>query len=72
MTCVQLDKFSRVCNEVLRRIAAQQEDEETLKLTAALLEQNPECYTVWNYRRRVLQAILQVCRGRHCPAKHII
>lgn len=60
---LRLDKFSRVCNEVLRRIAAQQEDEETLKLTAALLEQNPECYTVWNYRRRVLQAILQGREG---------
>ena len=58
---VQLQKFSRVCNEVLRRIAAQQSDTESLKLSAALLEQNPECYTVWNYRRKSLQSTLQVC-----------
>ena len=57
---MQLQKFSRVCNEVLRRVAAQQTDDESLKLSAALLEQNPECYTVWNYRRTALQDVLQV------------
>ena len=60
---LQLQKFSRVCNEVLQRVAAQQDDEESLKLSAALLEQNPECYTVWNYRRRAMQPVLQVGNG---------
>lgn len=31
-----------------------------MKLAAKLLEQNPELYTVWNYRREALQDKLQV------------
>ena len=50
----QLDKFAKVCNEVLRRIERHQDDAATMALSAALLEQNPECYTVWTFRRRVL------------------
>ncbi|KAK9807311.1 hypothetical protein WJX73_000196 [Symbiochloris irregularis] len=56
---VRLQKLSRVCNEVLKRVAEDRVDEESLKLAAALLEQNPECYSVWNYRRRAFQAVLQ-------------
>ena len=29
-------------------------------LAAKLLEQNPEVYTVWNYRREALMGILKV------------
>ena len=51
---MQLDKFARVCNEVLQRIERHQSDAATLALSAALLEQNPECYTIWTFRRTVL------------------
>ena len=51
---MQLEKFARVCNEVLQRIDRHQSDATTMALSAALLEQNPECYTVWTFRRRVL------------------
>ena len=39
---------------MLRRIKRHQDDAATMALSAALLEQNPECYTVWTFRRRVL------------------
>ena len=51
---MQLDKFARVTNEVLQRIADGKHDAATMALSAALLEQNPECYTVWGHRREVL------------------
>jgi len=46
----------------LLRRTAKQYDEESLKLVAKLLEQNPELYTVWNYRREALQDKLQVSK----------
>lgn len=45
---------------MLTRRAAKQYDEETLGLAGKLLEQNPELYTVWNYRREALQDKLKV------------
>ena len=33
-------------------------------LAAKLLEQNPEVYTVWNYRREALLGVLKV--SQHC------
>ena len=57
---VQLALLSRLCNEVLARRAAQRYDEESLALASALLEQNPEVYTAWNFRREALQQALKV------------
>ena len=57
---VQLSLFSRLCNEVLARRAAKRYDEESLALASALLEQNPEVYTAWNFRREALQQALKV------------
>ncbi len=56
---MQIALFSRLTTEVLNRRAAKQYDEESLKLAGKLLEQNPEMYTVWNYRREALQGKLQ-------------
>ena len=58
LLCValQLALFSRLCNEVLARRAAGRRDAESLTLAARLLEQNPEVYTAWNYRREALEA----------------
>lgn len=63
---VQLALFSRLCNEVLARRAAKRYDEESLALASALLEQNPEVYTAWNFRREALQQALKV--RLFCPA----
>ena len=57
---MQLALFSRLCNEVLERRAAKRYDAESMMLAAKLLEQNPEVYTVWNYRREGLAEILKV------------
>lgn len=59
---LQIALFSRLTTEVLLRRRAKQYDEESLKLAAKLLEQNPELYTIWNYRREALQDKLQVSK----------
>ncbi len=46
---------------MLERRAARRYDAESLALAGSLLEQNPETYTAWNFRREALQAVLQVC-----------
>lgn len=56
----QIALYSRLATEVLNRRAAKQYDQESLKLAGKLLEQNPELYTIWNYRREALQSKLQV------------
>lgn len=79
---MQLALFSRLCNEILARRAARRYDPESMILAAKLLEQNPEVYTVWNYRREALQDTLQVfthiktapmnhCRTQQQPTYHI-
>ncbi|KAK9917835.1 hypothetical protein WJX75_008732 [Coccomyxa subellipsoidea] len=60
----RLALFSRLSNEVLSRRAARRYDPESMTLSAKLLEQNPEVYTVWNYRREALKDTLQ---GEHGP-----
>ena len=62
---MQLEKFAKVSNEVLQRIADGKRDAVTLSLSAALLEQNPECYTVWSHRREAVM----VCRA--WPGLHL-
>ena len=42
---------------VLRRRAARIYDEKSLGMTSKFLEVNPECYTVWNFRREMLTGI---------------
>lgn len=59
---VQIALYSRLATEVLNRRATKQYDQESLKLAGKLLEQNPELYTIWNYRREALQSKLQVCQ----------
>ena len=57
---LQIALYSKLTTAVLTRRAAKQYDEETLALAGKLLEQNPELYTVWNYRREALQDKLKV------------
>ena len=66
---MQLDKFARVTNEVLQRIADGKRDAATLALSAALLEQNPECYTVWSFRREALGVRSAHRARRLCPTR---
>jgi geranylgeranyl transferase type-2 subunit alpha len=43
---------------VLPQIVDKEYNPEVLGLTTKLLNENPEYYTIWNYRRRLLQALL--------------
>ena len=57
---VQMALYSKLTTAVLSKRAAQHYDKETLTLAGKLLEQNPELYTVWNYRREALHDQLKV------------
>jgi geranylgeranyl transferase type-2 subunit alpha len=57
---IQVALYSKLTEEVLRRKRSKQYDAESLLLSAKLLEQNPEVYTIWNYRREALEEILDV------------
>lgn len=57
---MQIALYSKLTTAVLTRRAAKQYDADTLTLASKLLEQNPELYTVWNYRREALQETLKV------------
>ena len=61
MWLLQIALYSQLATEVLNRRAAKQYDEKSLMLAGKLLEQNPELYTIWNYRKEALQSKLQVC-----------
>lgn len=57
---MQIALYSKLTTAVLTRRTAKQYDAETLALAGKLLEQNPELYTVWNYRREALLETLKV------------
>ena len=46
--------YKALAGEVLRRRAEKLYDEKSFGLTSKFLEVNPECYTVWNFRREML------------------
>ena len=65
---------------VMARRAAKQYDAESLALTSKLLEVNPECYTVWNYRRELLNNLFagktedrrhEICERELCVSRHL-
>ena len=48
------EQYKMLAAEVLRRRAGRIYDEKSLGMTNKFLEVNPECYTVWNFRREML------------------
>lgn len=50
--------YGQLTAEVLTRHATRRYDDESMQLSASLLELNPEVYTVWNYRREHLGPVL--------------
>ncbi|TFK86372.1 rab-protein geranylgeranyltransferase [Polyporus arcularius HHB13444] len=50
----KLKEFQGLTAEVLSRKKGNDFDKESFELTTRLLHVNPEFYTVWNYRRRIL------------------
>ena len=59
---LQAALYGKLAAEVLGRHAAGRHDEQSLKLSARLLELNPEVYTVWNYRKDV-SPLPRACPG---------
>lgn len=51
----RLAKYLALQDDVLSRKGRQDYSLDALKLTTSLLSENPEFYTIWNYRRLILQ-----------------
>jgi geranylgeranyl transferase type-2 subunit alpha len=52
------EQYKALAKEVLRRRAERIYDDKSFALTSKMLEVNPECYTVWNFRREMLTRML--------------
>ena len=57
---VQTQQFKQLTNAVMEGVEAGRSNPEFLALSAQLLQNNPDVYTVWNHRRRALQDVLKV------------
>ncbi|EMC96651.1 hypothetical protein BAUCODRAFT_148226 [Baudoinia panamericana UAMH 10762] len=53
----QIDQYKALESEVTDRIKARDYSNATFQATSKLLSQNPEYYTIWNHRRRLLQDV---------------
>ncbi|KAF2089903.1 geranylgeranyl transferas-like protein type II alpha subunit [Saccharata proteae CBS 121410] len=51
----QIKQYRELVELVDAKISERQYTPEVLELTSKLLKQNPEYYTIWNHRRRILQ-----------------
>ncbi|GIX80228.1 geranylgeranyl transferase type-2 subunit alpha [Caerostris darwini] len=51
----KLKIYSGITSKIFSKRDAKEFDEEALELTARILEKNPDFYTLWNYRREILQ-----------------
>ncbi|KAJ5815501.1 prenyltransferase alpha subunit repeat protein [Penicillium riverlandense] len=51
----KIEKYQDLERQVRQKVADHEYTADTLKQLGDLLESNPEYYTIWNYRRRVLQ-----------------
>ncbi|KAK1059392.1 Rab geranylgeranyltransferase [Friedmanniomyces endolithicus] len=58
----QIIQYQALERDVVDRVKAKDYSDTTFQLTSQLLTQNPEYYTIWNYRRLVLQ---------HVPAREL-
>ncbi|KAH9826979.1 putative geranylgeranyl transferase type ii alpha subunit protein, partial [Teratosphaeria destructans] len=53
----QIESYKTLEKDVVERIKAKDYSNTTFQLTSRLLTQNPEYYTIWNYRRLLLQDV---------------
>ncbi|KAF2162381.1 hypothetical protein M409DRAFT_27389 [Zasmidium cellare ATCC 36951] len=54
-----IEQYKDLERNVVEKIKAKDYSNTTLQLTGALLKQNPEYYTIWNYRRMILEDVFQ-------------
>ncbi|KAK3071127.1 Rab geranylgeranyltransferase [Teratosphaeriaceae sp. CCFEE 6253] len=52
-----IEQYQTLETAVIDRVKAKDYSDATFQLTSQLLTQNPEYYTIWNHRRRVLQHV---------------
>ncbi|KAE8133383.1 hypothetical protein BDV38DRAFT_258308 [Aspergillus pseudotamarii] len=67
----KIEKYQELDQFVRAKIAEQQYTPETLQKISELLTKNPEYYTVWNYRRRVLRHEFTQAASREAAADQI-
>lgn len=53
----KLKVYLKTTSKIFNKREKSEHDEEALQLTGAILEHNPDFYTLWNYRREVLLAL---------------
>ncbi|KAK1064169.1 Rab geranylgeranyltransferase [Friedmanniomyces endolithicus] len=53
----QIIQYQALERDVVDRVKAKDYSDTTFQLTSQLLTQNPEYYTIWNYRRLILQYV---------------
>ncbi|TKA36468.1 hypothetical protein B0A54_13469 [Friedmanniomyces endolithicus] len=53
----QITQYQALEKDVVDRVKAKDYSDATFQLTSQLLTQNPEYYTIWNYRRLILQHV---------------
>ncbi|KAF2636461.1 hypothetical protein P280DRAFT_510420 [Massarina eburnea CBS 473.64] len=63
----QITAYRELTDLVNAKVAEKQYTVEVLSLVTKLLSENPEYYTVWNYRRRVLGALLSAAPTEDGP-----
>ncbi|KAF2017030.1 geranylgeranyl transferas-like protein type II alpha subunit [Aaosphaeria arxii CBS 175.79] len=71
----QIDTYKDLVNQVNAKIVERQYTIEVLSLITKLLNENPEYYTIWNHRRRVLITLLAldpVDRGDRASPEELI
>jgi geranylgeranyl transferase type-2 subunit alpha len=54
----KIEDYRTLVDQVNKRVSSNDFSSETLALITKLLVKNPEYYTIWNYRRRLLQTLL--------------
>ncbi|KAK5116397.1 hypothetical protein LTR62_007944 [Meristemomyces frigidus] len=60
----QIEQYQRLEADVILRIKSKDYSNDTFQATSQLLSQNPEYYTIWNHRRRLLQDVFAKERDR--------
>ncbi|KAF2724142.1 protein prenylyltransferase [Polychaeton citri CBS 116435] len=53
----QIEQYRKLEQDVVQRVKSKDYSNDTFQLVTVLLKQNPEYYTIWNYRRILLDSV---------------
>ncbi|KAK5719833.1 Rab geranylgeranyltransferase [Elasticomyces elasticus] len=68
----QIEQYKTLEKSVVERVKAKNYSDATFQLTSQLLTQNPEYYTIWNYRRLILQDVFAKENAAASPSEQDI